>query len=62
MFIFIYFCTHFVILLFIYCRLQYEATPKYLGESVTGIEIRIWNSCSSLCVVGKGKEVGDIGG
>ena len=27
---------------------------------VTGIEIGIWNSCSSSCMAGKGKEVGDI--
>ena len=44
----------------IHCRLQYKGTPKYLGESVTGVEIGVQNSCSGSCMVGKGKEVGDI--
>ena len=42
------------------CRLWYRGILKYLGESVTVVEIGIQNLCSSLCVVGKGKEVGDI--
>ena len=42
------------------CRFQYEGAPKYLGESVTGVEIGTWNSCSSSCMAGKGKEVGDV--
>ena len=48
----------FVILFLINSRLQYEGILKYMGESVTGIEIGIWNSHSSSCMVGKGKEVG----
>ena len=44
------------------CRLRYKGTPEYLGESVTVIEIRIWNLHSGSYMVGKGKEVGDVGG
>ena len=32
-------CTYCILINF---RLQYEGTPKYLGESVTGSEFGIW--------------------
>ena len=31
---------------------------KYLGESVTGVEIGIWNLHSDSCIAGKGNRLG----
>ena len=40
------------------CRLQYEGTLKYLGESVTGIKIGMQNLHSSLSIDGWGNRLG----
>ena len=39
-------------------RLWYEDTLKYLGESVTGSEIRIWNWWDGSCVAVRDGRVG----
>ena len=39
----------FFVLFLINYRLWHEGALKYLGESVTGIEIGIWNLHSGLC-------------
>ena len=48
---------HLLYIVLIYClikfRLQYKGTPKYLGESVTGVELRFQNLWDSLCVAVK---------
>ena len=39
------------------CRLWYEGTPKYLGQSVTGSQIRIQNWQVAFCAVVKTVEI-----
>ena len=39
-------------------RLQYEGAPKYLGESVTGLEFGIWNWWDGPCVAVGNIEIG----
>ena len=61
----IYFChvcsfCHFCICLLIFVHSFY--VPKYLGESVTGVKLRVQKICNGSCVVGYGKQVGDAGG
>ena len=50
----------FVTLFLINCRLRNKGATKYLGESVTGVEISILNLHSGLCIAGKGNRLGTL--
>ena len=51
----------FLPMLLINFRLQYEGTPTYLGEGVTGMESGIWNLEDGSCIIER-KQGGNTGG